>query len=365
MAHRDDREALDAKLEAQARELAETKEELERLRAANLRKGAELERLRAAAAPPPPVPPPSGAFGPPPAEWPRVMSPALQRQIGVLVIAASLLVGGLSFSAIHLAARAHRPLALAPAAPIQAATAPVHATFQARVARVAGLASHEPGETCRVDATFQSDLRARVHAVSALTVTCGEDTLFAPPVDALGDAMGVAWASEADGHVRYELAFAHDASRIESWDGRAVLATPGSRIELVVAPLSDEVAAAAPADAPIERAMMRAGHVSSGSTLPVGTACMVAQRPEVLDGFASRVVVRCGEETLYGADGTGYTYPGDDARLVVDDQISAADGDARMTLDLVRGTVHLDDGAGLAHESVEVTLDPTGPTTEI
>ncbi len=54
-----------------------------------------------------------------------------------------------------------------------------------------------------------------------------------------------------------------------------------------------------------------------------------------------------------------------DARLIVDDQISSVDGDARLTLDLVRGAVHLEDGAGLTQVSVDVALDPTGPTTDI
>ena len=360
MPHRDDREALDAKLEAQARELAETKEELERLAAANARKAAELERLRAAAQSPPPAAG-WGRVGP----GARMLSPALQRQIGVLVIAASLLVGGLSFSAIHLAASAHRPAYASGAAPVAAASTPVHATFEAAIARASGLTSHEPGEACRVDATFQADARARVHGVSALSVTCGEETLYAPTSDVLGDAIGVAWASEADAHVRYELGFAHEGTRLHSWDGAAVIAMAGSRIELVIAPLSDEVALAVPSDAPVDRVLMRSGHVTASTTVAVGTSCVVARQPATLEEFASRVVVRCGDRTLYGADGTGYTYPGDDARLIVDDQISSVDGDARLTLDLVRGAVHLEDGAGLTQVSVDVALDPTGPTTDI
>jgi hypothetical protein len=348
MPHRDDREALDAKLEAQARELAETKEELDRLRASNLRKASELERMRASPSTSP------GAF----------VSEALRRQVGVLVIATSLLVGGLSFSAIHLAARAHRP-ACSHAVHAAGIATPVHAVFRAAIARASGLSTHEPGEACRIDATFQADVRARVHGVSALSVTCGDETLFAPTGAALSDAIGVAWASEQDGHVRYELAFASQGTRLESWDGRAVIATTGSRLELAIAPLSDEVTLALSADAPTDRVMVRSGHVTTSTTLAVGTECIVARRPAIIDGFASRVVVRCGDHTLYGADGTGYTYPGDDARLVIDDQTSSIDGDARITLDLVRSTVHLDDGAGLSQVTVDITLDPTGPTTEI
>ncbi len=339
---------MDAKLEAQARELAETREEIERLRAANLRKATELERIRVSSEPP----------------QRAVLSPALQRQVGVLVAAASLLVGGLSFSAIHLAASAHRPCRSAMVA-APSVTTPVHATFDAAIARASGLTSHELGEACRVDVTFQADSRARVHAVSALSVTCADETLYAPTGAALADAIGVAWASEADGHVRYELGYASGATRLESWDGAAVVATPGTRIDLALAPLSHEVAFALSADAPVDRVMLRAGHVATSTTLAVGTACIVASRPAIVDGFASRVVVRCGDRTLYGADGTGYTYPGDDARLIVDDATSSADGDARLTLDLVRGAVHLDDGAGLSQVSVDIALDPTGPTTEI
>jgi hypothetical protein len=364
MAHRDDREALDAKLEAQGRELAETKEELERLRAANLRKASELERMRQA------VGSVGGAHwshGMAPQTGAGRMTPAVQRQIGVLVMAASVLVGGLSFSAIHLAARAHPPHRM-PIAAAPVSTTPVHATFGASIVRVAGLTAHEAGEVCRVDATFQADPRARVHAVSALGVTCGEETLFVPPSSALADAIGVAWASESDGHVRYELAYAQDGSRLESWDGAAVLSIGGSRIELAIDPLSAEVELALDgvSDRAVgDRVMVRAGHVTASTSIATGTACLVARRPAIVDGFTSRVVVRCGERTLYGADGTGYTYPSVDARLVVDDQTSADDGDARMTLDLVRGTVHLEDGARLTQVSVDIALDPTGPTTQI
>jgi hypothetical protein len=356
MPHRDDREALDAKLEAQSRELAEAKEELERLRAANLRKATELERLKARAD--------SGSVGG--GAWPRAgMPPGLQRQIGVLVVAASLLVGGLSFSAIHLAARAHRAgchSAVAAAAP---STRPVHASFDATLARASGMTSHQSGEACRVDATFQADARTRVHALSALAITCAEETLYAPSHEALADAFGLAWASETDGRVRYELVLDAGATRIESWDGTAVVAIAGSRIELALTPLSDEVELALSTDTSAERVMVRTGHVTASTTLALGTACTVARRPAFVDGFSSRVVVRCGEHTLYGAAGTGYTYAGQDARLVVDADPTSIDGDARMTLDLVRGTVHLGDGLGLAEASVDITFDPTGPTTDI
>jgi len=348
MPHRDDRDALDAKLEAQARELAETKEELERLRAANLRKASEIERMRVASPPEPRGP----------------LPPNVQRQLGLLVVAASVLVGGISFSAIHLAARAHRPCH-GPAAAAPVVATPIHAVFAASIARAAGLTSHQPGEACRVDATFQADARARVHAVSELSVTCGDETLYAPTGTTLADAMGVAWASESDGHVRYELAFASGATRLDSWECAAVLATPGSRVELALSPLSDEVALALAAPAPTDRVMVRSGHVTTSTTIAVGAECVVARRPAIVEGFASRVVVRCGDRTLYGAHDSGYTYPGDDARLVVDDETSAVDGDARLTLDLVRGSVHLDDGAGLSQVSVDIALDPTGPTTEI
>lgn len=358
MPHRDDREALNAKLEAQARELAETKEELERLRASNVRKATEVERLRAFL--------PGGAAFLSGGAAPSGVPDALRRQVGVLVIAASILVGGLSFSAIHLAAgsragcHGHRP-----AAPVAATTTPVHAVFGASIARASGVTSHEPGEACRIDATFASDGVSRVHPISALTVTCGEETLYAPSASALADAFGVAWASETDGDVRYELSLVNGDARLESWDGRAVLASGGSRIELALDPLSDEVSLPLTTEAPIERVMLRAGHVTTSTAVAVGTACVVARRPAIVDGFASRVVVRCGDQTLYGAEDTGYTYASDDARLVVDAEGSAVDGDARMTLDLVRGRVHLDDGVGLMQVTVDIELEPTGPTTEI
>lgn len=350
MPHRDDREALNAKLEAQARELAETKEELERLRASNVRKATEVERLRAAL--------PRALTG---------MPDAMRRQVGVLVIAASILVGGLSFSAIHLAAhpRGGGCHGASHVAPIAATTTPVHAVFGASIARASGVTSHEAGEECRIDATFASDGVSRVHPVTALTVTCGDDTLYAPSAAMLIDAFGVAWASETDGEVRYELSLVTEDARLESWDGTAVLASAGSRVELALDPLSAEVSLPLTTDAPAERVLLRAGHVTTSTAVAVGTECVVARRPAIVDGFASRVVVRCGDQTLYGAEGTGYTYPSDDARLVVDADGSATDGDARMTLDLVRGVVHLDDGAGLMQVTVDIALDPTGPTTRI
>ncbi len=357
MPHRDDREALNAKLEAQARELAETKEELERLRASNVRKATEVERLRAS------LPGPQWLAGGQPFGG---MPDALRRQVGVLVIAASILVGGLSLSAIHLAGASragchgHRP-----APPAVATTTPVHAVFGASIARASGATTHEVGEACRVDATFASDGVSRAHPISALTVTCGEETLFAPSAASLADAFGVAWASETDGDVRYELSLVSGATRLESWDGVGVLASDDARIELALDPLSDEVSLPLTADAPTERVLFRGGHVTTATAIPAGTSCVVARRPALTDGFASRVVVRCGDRTLYGADDTGYTYPSEDARLVVDGDASAVDGDARMTLDLVRGVVHLDDGAGLMQVTVDIALDPTGPTTQI
>lgn len=350
MPHRDDRDALDAKLEAQARELAEAKEELERLRAANLRKATELERMK------------GGVGG---EAWQRAATsavpPAFQRQIGALVIAASLLVGGLSFSAIHLAATSHHAGCHSAVVAAPASASPVHASFDATLVRAAGMTTHQSGEPCRIDATFQADPRTRVHAVSALAVSCGGETLYAPTREALADAIGVAWTSEADTHVRYELVFTAGATRLDSWDGDAVVAVPGSRIELAIAPLSNEVELALAMGATVERAMVRTGQITTTTALPAGTTCVVARRPAFVDGFASRVVVRCGDRTLYGANETGYTYPGDDARLIVDDDTSSTDGDARMTLDLVRGAVHLEDGAGLAQVSVDIALDPLAP----
>jgi hypothetical protein len=343
MPHRDDRDALDAKLDAQARELAEAKEELDRLRAANQRKATELERLRLA-------PPQEPSPGSPPRR-------DVHRPLGVLVAAASLLVGGLSFSAIHLAARSHCRSHACSLAAVRAV--PTHAVFHARVARTAGLSPIAVDEACRVDVTFEADARTRVHAVSALAVTCGDDTIYAPPTSQLADSIGVAWASESDGHARYELAHVAGATRIDSWDGVAVIATRGARVEFAIDPLSDEVELALPPDAPTERTIVRTGHITTSTAMLAGTACIVARRPAVAEGFASRVVVRCDDRTLYGADSTGYTYAGSDARLVVDEQSSRADGDPRLTLDLIQGNVHLEDGFALGLVTVDIALDAT------
>jgi hypothetical protein len=111
--------------------------------------------------------------------------------------------------------------------------------------------------------------------------------------------------------------------------------------------------------------------VTASSSVPAGAECVIARRPTSIDGFAHRVVVRCDGRTLYGGHDTGYTYPTGDTRLDVDDATSADDGDPRMTLDLVRDTVHVEDGDGLDLQSADIALDPTGPalptgpTTEI
>jgi hypothetical protein len=373
MPHRDDREALNAKLEAQARELAEAKEENDRLRAQNARKATELERIRALA-PPGAAPeetaepqagardggqaPPVHAMHQPLTHHP--LSPDIRRQLGGLMIATSLLVGGLSLSAVRLAgsgAHCHRggcPLTQA------AAAASVHTTFPASIVEASGTTAHAEGEPCLVDATFDVDGRSQLHTLTALTIACADQTIYAPVAGSL-DGAGVAWTAETPGRARYELVVRDSSSAttvdIDSWDGRARVEGDGWILELDIAPLSAEVDMPIPLAAPSEAVVVRAGHVIDASGLAVGTACTVARHPAGMGGYSDRVVVRCGGHTLYGAGQTGYTYPSRDPRLSVDENVSSEDGDARMTLDLVQNEVHLEDGLGLVAQHVDIALD--------
>ncbi len=381
MPHRDDREALNAKLEAQARELAETKEENDRLRASNVRKATELERIRALGAPDAASTeagaqdeewtdsgagpeardgesPPLHAMHQPLAYHP--LSPSVRRQLGGLMIATSLLVGGLSLSAVRLAGNNAHCHGGCPLSQMAGATASVHATFPASIALASGATSHVDGEACVVDATFEADSRTQLHSLSALTIACAGETVYAPVAGAL-DGAGLAWVAETPGRARYEMVVRDGASAatldIDSWDGRARIAGSGWVLDLDLAPLSAEVAMPFAIAAPSEAVVVREGHVTDASGLAVGTACTVARRPAGTDAFTHRVVVRCGGHTLYGAGQTGYTYPSRDPRLSLDEQVSSDDGDARMTLDLVQNEVHLEDGLGLVAQHVDIALD--------
>lgn len=374
MPHRDDREALNAKLEAQARELAEAKEENERLRASNARKATELERIRALA--PSDAAPAADAGStnsgtsdgghPPvhPMHQPLLhhqpLSPDIRRQLGGLMVATSLLVGGLSLSAVRLAGAGPHCHGGCPLGQGMAAAAAVHTTFPASIIEASGATTHADGEPCVVDATFDADARTQLHTLSALTIACAGETIYAPVAGAL-DGAGVAWAAETPGRARYEL-LARDSSStttldVDSWDGRARVEGLGWVLDLDLAPLSAEVDMPFALSAPSEAVVVREGHVTDASGLAVGTTCTVARRPAGADSYAHRVVVRCGGHTLYGAGQTGYTYPSRDSHLSLDENVSSEDGDARMTLDLVQNEVHLEDGLGLVAQHVDIALD--------
>jgi hypothetical protein len=374
MPHRDDREALNAKLEAQARELAEAKEENERLRASNARKATELERMRVlsdAAQPPASTetastdtdagdgePPPVHPMHHPLSHHP--LSPNVRRQLGGLMIMTSLLVGGLSLSAVRLAGEGARHHGGCPLTAAASQAASVHTTFPASITEASGATTHANGEPCVIDATFEADARAQLHTLSALTIACAGETIYAPVAGAL-DGAGVAWSAETPGRARYEL-LARDRSSattidIASWDGRARLEGDGWVLDLDVAPFSDEIEMPFAIAAPSEPVVVRTGHVTDASGLAVGTACTVARRPAGADAYSHRVVVRCGGHTLYGAGQTGYTYPSRDPRLSLDENVSSEDGDARMTLDLVQNEAHLEDGLGLVAQHVDISLD--------
>jgi hypothetical protein len=372
MPHRDDREALNAKLEAQARELAEAKEENDRLRAANARKATELERMRAHA--PADAAPlegegtnPGVGSGHPPPVHPmhqplacHPLSPNMRRQLGGLMIMTSLLVGGLSLSAVRLAGAGPHGHGGCPLSHGATLATSVRAHFAGSITEASGDTAHANGEPCSVDATFDADSRTQLHTLSALTIACGGETIYAPVAGALEGA-GIAWTSETPGRARYELLVRDSASAttvdIDSWDGRARLEGAGWLLDLDLAPLSAEVDMPIAIAAPAEAVVVREGHVTNASGLAVGTACTVARRPSGTDSYAHRVVVRCGGHTLYGAAQTGYTYPSRDSRLSLDENVSSEDGDARMTLDLVQNEVHLEDGLGLVAQHVDIALD--------
>ena len=90
--------------------------------------------------------------------------------------------------------------------------------------------------------------------------------------------------------------------------------------------------------------------------LAVGDRCTVERTPVAAGRFDCRVEVRCGDQTLYGADPrTGYVRC-DGREIVRDPDTTAFDGDPAMTLDLAHGYVTVEDRVGLATQQVRIRL---------
>jgi hypothetical protein len=105
--------------------------------------------------------------------------------------------------------------------------------------------------------------------------------------------------------------------------------------------------------------LVREGHVvatSGPEILAVGEQCTVERTPVAAGRFDCRVEVRCGDQTLYGADPrTGYVRC-DGREIVRDPDTTAFDGDPAMTLDLAHGLVTVEDRVGLATQRVSIEL---------
>ncbi len=88
-----------------------------------------------------------------------------------------------------------------------------------------------------------------------------------------------------------------------------------------------------------------------------GESCVIERHAVSLGGpFDCRVVVRCGEQTLYGADPrTGFLSCGG-RELVEDRNTTRFDGDPAFRLDLPRGEVTVEERVGMATQTVRIQL---------
>ncbi|HJL16438.1 MAG TPA: hypothetical protein RMH99_12325 [Sandaracinaceae bacterium LLY-WYZ-13_1] len=119
------------------------------------------------------------------------------------------------------------------------------------------------------------------------------------------------------------------------------------------------LAHAAPSTAAPVTPLVREGTVVSTSgpeVVQVGQTCTVERMPAYAGRFDCRIEVRCGEQTLYGADPhAGYVRCGG-REVMRDSHMSAIDGDPAMTLDLARSTVTLQERVGLGTQRVTIEL---------
>ena len=117
---------------------------------------------------------------------------------------------------------------------------------------------------------------------------------------------------------------------------------------------------AGPPPAAMVTPLVRSGHVVSTSgpeVVAVGEQCTIERVPAYVGSYDCRVEVRCGDQTLYGADpNAGYVHCGG-RELVRDANVTARDGDPAMTLDLARSRVTLEERIGLGTQQVEIALD--------
>lgn len=112
---------------------------------------------------------------------------------------------------------------------------------------------------------------------------------------------------------------------------------------------------ARPAVAPL----VRTGTVvetSGPHLLDVGETCTVSRLPVRAGSFDCRVVVGCGGQILYGAQPmTGFVHCGGQ-EVIEDRQMTAADGDPAMRLDLARETVLVQERVGLGTQRIRIQL---------
>lgn len=105
--------------------------------------------------------------------------------------------------------------------------------------------------------------------------------------------------------------------------------------------------------------LVRTGTVvetSGPELLEVGDRCTVERIPVAAGPFDCRVEVRCGDQTLYGADPrTGYVRCAGQ-EVVRDGNTTRFDGDPAMTLDLAHDTVTVEERVGLGTQRIRIQL---------
>ena len=206
MTHRDDRLAIEAKLEARTRELDEARAENELLREAQIRATLEaqaLHRALDAGAPPPPEPPDEHVEAPEEEEpsGPPTMNVAAQRAsrrfMGVASSTALFVVVGLMVMSAMLAARAHHAR-MAGAGSYATAPLATQVTPLVRtgfVATVEGTDVVRPDDQCTVE-------RVPVDASPfdcRIVVTCEGHVLYgADPRTGFNQCAGLEWVQDPE-----------------------------------------------------------------------------------------------------------------------------------------------------------------------
>ncbi len=267
-----------------------------------------------------------------------------------------------------------------PTAPIANPPREVQTTWNAKVKKADGIAL-PVGTPCTLRATLKSDGGVSV-AFPDLDLRCGGESLYRSGDDANGftttstrvfdfpgDApgsyrAGLLHTDQGDRGPRAQVAIDTHAGTATAWKANA---SP-YRVELAI----DELSAPwtgqplyAREDGKIAaftsfvKRCGHATHVESKATVKQGAACSVAVQPLIGDPEHNcRVLVRCGDITLYGEDASGLNECAlaNGAPVSVDDK-DANDGDPELKLRLAENQLVVGD-SGIDRWSVAIALDP-------